>query len=140
MSSLSKNIHWIVIPSLLMVVFFLLLFLYSKFVGSISLNIGNDPALYSSFTVTGDSDIKNYDPNSPNTAAEQEARKQAYDNATEIANQLTSLAGKRLGMLTSISEYVDRNPQASSYSPTIEPPATSSSSFKVSITLTYQLK
>ena len=139
MMTVIKNL---ITPIILLVVFFALLFAYTTFVGPLNISAGNQN-FYSSFSATGESTIKNVDPNlSDVSPLEQTARVEAYNNAAAIAQQLATLSGRKLGALTSISEYIDRNPQTNSADMSASMPAsaTTSSSLKVSITLTYQLK
>lgn len=136
--NLKDNLHWFIISVLILGSFFIFCYVFIWFGGNLNFSLGNS---YNTFTASGESVVRTSDPDISNVdPAVNAARAEAFQNAATIATELSKLSGLKLGKITSVSEYLDRNPIPTSTGPDLMPkPATSEASLKMSVTVTYEI-
>lgn len=133
MAGLSKNIHWLVIGLILVIVYTLLPSLTARYFPQVSNYV------VPTYSAVGEA---KYTPDSTSTKPKEEARAKAFESAKRNAEQVAALANKRLGRLTYISENPDDTYIAADFTEGLEKPATNSADTKektFTVTLTFEL-
>ena len=132
---------WFVIPSVPVVVFFLAMYCFAQLGNNFNINFGQNYG--NSITTTGYATLVGKDVSLiDNTENAAKARQAAFDDAKAKAIQLSNLAGKQIGTITSISEYVEPNPtDMGDYKAALAAPdASVSSTLRMSVTATFNWK